>query len=463
MSGLARIMQDRGAVPSGADAMESEVVSDLRSSGIRIATGDDPLAEDIPGDCELVVCSAAIRPDDPALERARAANLRILTYAEAVGLAMKGRTGVSIAGTHGKSTTTSMLAHCLVECGMDPSYIAGARCPQLGGGWRVGAANLGSGEDSRPGIFVAEACEFNRSFHRHRPTIALINNVEEDHLDFYGSIDEIVESFRDFARLLPPTKDGGRLLIAHEGGHRREICSGLDCEIRTFGFAPSADHQIVHDAAAGRIGIMEDGAFVAGWDTMLAGDHNALNAGAAAILAHWLGASWDRIAGALETFEGVERRMQRLGTVDTRDGGKAVVIDDYGHHPSECEATLRAIRTSMRPRRLICVFQPHQHSRTRFLLEQFARAFGRADLVIVPEIHFVRDSEEERRRISASDLVDRLRATGTTAMHAHPFQAIVEHLEEVLCDEDLVVVMGAGPVWQIGHELVARNLHGGDS
>ena len=149
--------------------------------------------------------------------------------------------------------------------------------------------------------------------------------------------------------------------------------------------------------------------------------------------------------------------MQRLGEVGTSDGGTAVVIDDYGHHPSECEVTLRAIRASMRPRRLICVFQPHQHSRTRFLLEQFAHAFGQADLVIVPEIFFVRDSEEERRRISAADLVDRLRASGTTAMHAHPFQAIVEHLEEVLRDGDLVVVMGAGPVWQIGRSLVDRS------
>ena len=462
MSGLARILHDRGALPSGADAIESEVVSGLRASGIRVATGEDPVASEIPQDCELVVSSAAIRSDDPALERAHAANIRTLTYAEAVGLAMKGRIGVSISGTHGKSTTTSMLAHCLVECGLDPSYIAGARCPQLGGGWRVGAARIGTEESSRPGIFVAEACEFNRSFHRHRPTMALINNVEEDHLDFYGSIDEIVESFRDFARLLPAAKEGGKLLIAHDGGHRREICSGLTSEVRTFGFAPSADYQIIHDASAGRIGLMEDGAFVAGWDTKLAGDYNALNAGAAAILAHWLGAEWDQIAKALESFEGVERRMQRLGTVDTRDGGAAVVIDDYGHHPSECEATLRAIRTSMRPRRLICVFQPHQHSRTRFLLEQFAHAFGQADLVIVPEIYFVRDSEEERRRISASDLVDRLRASGTTAMHAHPFEAIVEHLEEVLCNEDLVVVMGAGPVWRIGHDLVARN-HGDDA
>jgi UDP-N-acetylmuramate--alanine ligase len=191
-----------------------------------------------------------------------------------------------------------------------------------------------------------------------------------------------------------------------------------------------------------------------------------LNAAAAAILGHELGADWDAMAAALADFEGVDRRMQRLGTVATRDEGEALVIDDYGHHPSECEATLRALRTRFQPRRLICVFQPHQHSRTRFLLEQFATAFGQADLVIVPEIFFVRDSEEERRRISAADLVDRLRARGTTAMHVHPFEAIVEHLEEVLRGDDLVVVMGAGPVWRIGRSLVERGAErrtGGES
>lgn len=454
MSGLARIALDRGAMVSGADAGPSEAVEALTAAGIEVVVGEDGPAVDLPDGIDLVVASAAVPPDHPIRGRAASRGVPVASYAEAVGMAMHGRTGVSIAGTHGKSTTTSMLAHCLVACGLDPSFIAGAHCPQLGGGWRVGAETVG--EDARPGVFVAEACEFNRSFHHHRPTIGLVNNLEEDHLDFYGSIDEIVESFRDFARLLPSEENGGALLIAHDGAHRREVTAGLRCRVRTFGFSPSADHQVVFDAAAGRLGLLEDGAWVVQWDTRLAGDHNALNAAAAAILARWLGADWDAIGAALASFEGVDRRMQRLGTVPTTDGGEALVFDDYGHHPSECDATLRALRTRYRPRRLVCVFQPHQHSRTRFLLEQFATAFGQAELVIVPEIFFVRDSEEERRRISAADLVDRLRARGTTAMHVHPFEAIVEHLEEVLRGDDLVVVMGAGPVWRIGHALVER-------
>lgn len=466
MSGLARLVADRGGICTGTDASENPAIESLRTTGIRIETGD--AAVSLPEACELVVASAAIPPEHPSRVAATDRGLEILSYAEAVGRAMIGRTAVSIAGTHGKSTTTSMLAHVLVSCGLDPSFIAGANCPQIGGGSRVGADRLPNHPDpidtgDRPGIFVAEACEFNRSFHHHRPTMALINNVEEDHLDFYESIDEIVKSFHDFARLLPAADIGGRLLIAHEGGHRREISAGLPCDVRTFGFSPAADFQVFFDAAAGRIGILDSGAFVAEWNSRLAGHHNALNAAAAGILAHWLGAAWDDIAAALADFEGLDRRMQFLGTMPTADGGQARVFDDYGHHPSECEATLRALRTAERPQRLICVFQPHQHSRTRFLLEQFAHGFSQADLVLVPRIHFVRDSEEERRLISAGDLVERLRDHGTSAMHVHPFGAIVEHLEAIGQDGDLIVVMGAGPVWQIGRGVVDRGVHGGDS
>jgi UDP-N-acetylmuramate--alanine ligase len=461
MSGLARMIQRRGAACSGTDSIDGPLVEELRATGMAVSVGDTEASATLPAACDLLIASAAIPSTHPLLLDADRRGIEVLSYAEAVGRAMLGRTAVSIAGTHGKSTTTSMLAHVLVHCGLDPSFIAGANCRQLGGGSRVGADRLPNRPDDpaagdRPGIFVAEACEFNRSFHHHHPTIALINNVEEDHLDFYASIDEIVESFHDFAKILPPADSGGRLLIAHEGGHRREISAGLRCGVATFGFSPDADHQVFFDASARRIGILEHGAFVAEWTTRLAGHHNALNAAAAGILAHWLGADWDDVATALAAFEGVDRRMQRLGTMPTADGGTATIFDDYGHHPSECEATLRALRVAENPARLICVFQPHQHSRTRFLLDQFAHGFSQADLVVVPRIHFVRDSEEERRRISSGDLVERLRSNGTSAMHVHPFEAIVEQLEAIGRDGDLIVVMGAGPVWQIGRSLVDR-------
>ena len=198
------------------------------------------------------------------------------------------------------------------------------------------------------------------------------------------------------------------------------------------------------------------------WTTPMPGAHNASNAAAAAIIAHRAGAEWPEIIDAIESFAGLDRRLQRLGGRSLIGGGHVEVLDDYGHHPSEVEVTLRAIRGRWDPKRLICVFQPHQHSRTRFLLDQFATSFTLADIVIVPHIHFVRDSEAERNRVSAGDLVDRLRARGTTAMHMHPFEAIVEQLEVICRDGDLIVVMGAGSVWEIGRAFIDAERSAGD-
>jgi UDP-N-acetylmuramate--alanine ligase len=415
----------------------------------------------LPEGCDLLIASAAIKPDHPMMVAAELAGIETISYAQAIGRAQLGRTAVSVAGTHGKSTTTSMLAWILMSCGLDPSFIAGAICPQLGGGSRVGAERLATptGGD-RPGIFVAEACEFNRSFHHHRPTFALINNIEEDHLDVYASIEEIIKAFAQFASVIPSANDGGRLLIAHDGAHRREVTAGLACGIATFGFAPSADYQVFLDTKARRLGLLDKGVWLAQWTPQIAGEHNALNAAAAAVLASWLGADWDDIAHALSAFKGVERRMQHLGDRPAVRGGRVRVYDDYGHHPSECEQTLRALRVAEEPKRIVCVFQPHQHSRTRFLLDEFANSFSNADIVIVPPIFFVRDSEEEKRQISSADLVDRLRERGIAAMHLHPFEAIVEQLDVLCEDGDLVVVMGAGPVWKIGHEFLRRGNDG---
>ncbi len=455
MSGLAQMLKRRGAIVSGSDMTASTVTESLETEGIRVNIGHG--AELLPAPCDLVIASAAIKPDHPEMVEAVNRGLDVITYAEAVGLVQKGRTGVSIAGTHGKSSTTAMLSWILIEAGLDPSFIVGAICDQIGGGSRTGSAAIPAGtQRGRPGILVAEACEFNRSFHHHHPMIGLINNVEEDHLEIYGTIDEIVKAFREFALLIPSAEKGGKLLIAAEGAHRREVASDLPCQVATFGWTPAADYQVQYDKRTGQTSVIIDGLTVCSWTSLLPGDHMALNGAAAAILAHWLGAEWAQIGIALSTFSGVERRMQRLGTRTMRHGGSVTVFDDYAHHPTECEKTLQALRARIAPKRLICVFQPHQHSRTRFLLEHFAQSFSNADIVIVPHIYFVRDSEEERSRVSAGDLVDRLRARGVTAMHLYPFDAIVEQLECICADGDLVVVMGAGPVWKIGTAFLDR-------
>jgi UDP-N-acetylmuramate--alanine ligase len=453
MSGLALMLQARGAHCHGSDSTPSELTADLQARGIAVT--DQQVAAALPETCDLVIASAAIKPDHPELLAAQERGLEVISYAEAVGLAQSGRTAVSIAGTHGKSTTTAMLAHALIECGLDPSFIVGATCAQIGGGSRCGGAVIpGSGPlAGRPGILVAEACEFNRSFHHHRPQLGLVNNVEEDHLDIYGSLEAIIEAFAGFARLMPAADAGGRLLIAHEGAHRRQITAGLACAVETFGFSPAADYQVVCDVAVRRAGLLQAGHWLTQWTNAMPGEHNALNAAAAAILAHHLGADWDDISAALTSFRGIDRRMQRLGTRAV-PGGEVIVYDDYGHHPTEIDATLRALRAAEKPQRLICVFQPHQHSRTRFLLEQFAQSFSVADVVIVPHIYFVRDSEVEKTRVSASDLVDRLRQRRVAAMHLHPFEAIVEQLQTMCRAGDLLVIMGAGPVWKVARQFL---------
>ena len=456
VSGLARLMRQVGAVCTGSDHTPSELTWALEADGIAVCY--QQTAEAIPRRCDLVIASAAIKPEHRELLAAQQRAIPTMTYAEALGMVQTRRTGVSIAGTHGKSTSAAMLCHVLIECGLDPSFIVGANCAQIGGGSRVGSPVV-PGEGSyagRRGLLIAEACEFNRSFHHHRPVVGLINNVEQDHLDVYGDLSAIIEAFGEFAELLPPADRRGHLLIAHDGAHRREITGGLCCKIETFGFNPAADYSVMFDPEASHVTITHDQQPVAEWTNSMPGEHNALNSAAAAVLGHILGADWDRIGDALDTFVGIDRRMQRLGS-KTLASGSVVVYDDYGHHPTEIEATLRALKTMEQPKRLVCVFQPHQHSRTRFLLEEFAQSFTSADVVIVPHIYFVRDSEVEKQRVSAADLVDRLRQRDIAAMHVYPFEAIVEQLEMICRDGDLVVVMGAGPVWQVAHQFLGSS------
>jgi UDP-N-acetylmuramate--alanine ligase len=504
MSGLARLAQHLGASCSGSDLNPSSTVQSLRDSGIGVAL--EQSAESLPDDCGLVVVSAAIRDDHPELTQAVRRGIDVKKYAQLLGELMIGRTGVAIAGTHGKSTTTSMLSHILIQTGLDPSCIVGANCRQIGGGVRVGQSD----------ILVAEACEYDRSFHNFHPTHAVILNVEADHLDVYSSLDEIVESFKIFAQRIPgkdttqaprgnaglntdqstasnahlptpaPSEAKGRippptaptpgtLLINHETPHRIEITAGLNCAVETVGFAYQADWRIGIKGNQARLHHGDDntggtggagGAGGAGgvmdWTSPMPGEHMAYNAAVAAITAHRLGAPWHDIAKAIEGFQGLDRRMQLMGTrnadgpadPDAPRDKVITVVDDYGHHPTEIDTTLRALRHHYQPNRLICVFQPHQHSRTRFLMDEFAVSFSSADTVIVPHIYFVRDSEKERHAVTAGDLVDRLRNKGVQAMHLYPFAAIIEQLKLITRPGDLVVTMGAGNVWEVARDFL---------
>ncbi|MEM9882475.1 MAG: UDP-N-acetylmuramate--L-alanine ligase [Planctomycetota bacterium] len=438
MSGLARLVRQRGAEVTGSDQGKSDAVAAVRAAGIDVTL--EQTAAAVPEGCATLVISAAIPEDHPEVVEARRRGVEVVKYAAMLGRLMgqSGTAGVAIAGTHGKSTTTAILCHVLLSAGLDPSFILGAHCEQIGGGSRAGGG----------GLLVAEACEYDRSFHHLRPTHAVVLNVEADHLDIYDSLDAIVQSFRQFVGLLP---EGGSLLIQHESPHRLAVTAGVSCATETIGFASQADWRVrvegptvtLHHGSGGSSG--GDGQAVCAWVQPMPGDHFAYNAAAAAVAAHRLGAPWEAIGPAVANFRGLDRRMQELG-----QRGGVTVVDDYGHHPTEVDTTLRALRNHHRPERLICVFQPHQHSRTRHLMEQFVVSFGAADVVIVPEIYFVRDSEQERQAVTAGALVERLRAHGVSAMHLHPFDAIVEQLNVMARPGDLVVTMGAGDVWKVG-------------
>lgn len=470
MSALARMLIARGAIVTGSDMAPGEATDQLARLGVGIAF--DQRAGRLPEDTDLVIASAAVRPDNPEHIAATQRGIETITYPEALGRMMLARTGVALAGTHGKSTTTAMLAHALIHAGLDPSVIVGATTPHLAQpghpptGFRLGADTIPAGPMAgSPGLLLAEACEFNRSFHNLHPTIATIMSVEADHLDIYGSLDAVIQAFAEFAARLPAERDGGRLLIAHDGAHRREITAATHAQVQTFGFAPAADWVLTYDNDTRRVGLSNNNKLVATWINRLPGIHMAANSAVAATLAIWLGAEPTAVAEALASFTGLDRRMQFLAEHREPHWPKSAppvrVYDDYGHHPTEIEATLRALRDAERPEqqggRLICVFQPHQHSRTRFLLEEFAQSFAHADVVIVPHIYFVRDSEIEKAKVSAADLVDRLRQRGVQAMHLYPFEAIVEQLQIVCRPGDLLVVMGAGPVWQVARKFLDRN------
>lgn len=480
MSGLAQLFLARGGKVSGSDRDESEMLAELRSKGIDITL--DQTSGWLPETCNLVVASAAIRPDHPQWMAAESKGIRVLLYAEALGACMRGHTGIAVAGTHGKSSTTAMLGCALTDAGLTPSVIVGATSPQLAEGciassqhdlrhmligpsvgYRVGSASIPIGAlQGQPGLLVAEACEYNRSFHNFRPRFASIANVESDHLDCYGTFDNVIESFQHFAASLPSAAEGGKLLIGHDGAQRTRVTSGITCEVATIGFSPEADYVVGFDPATRACSLTHHRTTIARWTARIPGSHMALNAGTAMTLALWSGADPLKVARSLSLFAGVDRRMQLLGEVSrTHAGvtGNVRVFDDYGHHPTEIEVTLRAIREAERPEakggRLICVFQPHQHSRTRHMLNEFASSFQHADIVLVPHIYFVRDSQEERTRVTAGDLVEKLVERGVDATHLDSFELIVERLQEIVRPHDLIVAMGAGPVWQVARGFLA--------
>lgn len=436
MSGLASMLLDCGAIVSGSDATPNAPTFKLIERGVKVSR--DQIGELLSGQIDLVVRSAAIKDDHPEMIAARALKLQTIKYAQLLGLVMKERDGIAVAGTHGKSTTTAMIAYALTVCGESPSFVVGGTVPQLGGGSASGQGKT----------FVAEACEFDRSFHNLHPKIALITNVEEDHLDCYKNISEIIESFNKFARLVP--QDGLILANGNDANVAKSL-QGINAPIETVSINGETTWCVRPTglSAGCHLGdVYLRGQRVARLELQVPGLHNLYNATMAMAACHAAGVDLEKAALAIGQFLGVDRRCSEIGEYN---GAK--IVDDYGHHPTEVDATLEALRERYNPKRLICVFQPHQHSRTRFLLEDFATSFSSADLTIMADIYFVRDSQQERHEICAQDLVNRIEKNGQKAVHIPEFGDIVAHLKRLAQPGDLIVTMGAGNVWEIGREL----------
>ena len=444
MSGLASVLLDAGAIVSGSEPKPNPQTFELTQRGAAISR--DQLGELLSAQTELVVRTAAVPDWNPEYKAALRYGIPTIKYADLLGQIMQERLGIAVAGTHGKSTTTAMISHALLRCGADPSFVIGGIVKQLGGGSRSGHGKS----------FVVEACEFDRSFHKLHPTIALITNIEEDHLDCYNNLDEIVESFHVFSNLVP--HDGVILANGQDANVARAL-EGVISPIERIGVVASGavppELTWATDVTGIKDGcqcgeVLRDGKRVATLKLCIPGIHNLFNATMAIAACASVGVDLAQAAAAINEFEGVDRRMSEMGQCNG-----AIIIDDYGHHPTEIRATLIAICEKYQPQRLFCVFQPHQHSRTRFLLDDFAASFAAATETIVPDIYFVRDSEAERQRITSAELVERIIDHGQEATHIAKLADIPAYLRPRLRDGDVVVTMGAGNVWEIARDLIA--------
>jgi len=440
MSGLAGVLLRCGAVLSGSDRQGFKAQGRLEELGAAIAIGHAPI--NIPSDCNIVVASAAVKKDNPEYAEAVRRGLPVMSYAQMLGQVMKLRTGIAVSGTHGKSTTTALVAFILRHAKADPTFVVGADVPQLDGSSAVGDG----------AHFVAEACEYDRSFLNLFPRYAAILNLEEDHLDYFHGIQDIISAFHGLAELVP---DNGAVIANGEDANVAAALKGINAPVETFGTSEGLTWRAVDIRSVEgcyQFTILRDGLpFTDVSMDNLPGRHQVFNALAATALAHHAGVAPDVISLALSKFAGAARRLFKRG-----EAGGILILDDYGHHPTEVQVTLRAVREHYPNRKLWVIFQPHQHSRTRFLLDDFAKSFGQADHLLVPDIYFVRDSEAEQNAISSRHLVERVCANNCDAKYLPGHEEIVEYVATHARSGDVVMTMGAGDVWKIADELVRR-------
>ena len=441
MKALAEYFIDRGWRVTGTDLQAASPAGiALRQRGVTLFP--EHAASHIPPDVRLVVYSSAVQENNP--ERLWATENRVAScaYHDMLGALMQGRVGISIAGTHGKSTTTALTGCVLTTSGLQPTVLVGAEvCGSQANGW-AGSSSL----------LVVESCEYRRHFLSLQPKMAAILGIEADHFDCFADVAETIQAFQEFAVRLPPD---GLLVVHRDCEASQQACRGVVAEIETYSRNAGADWQAVDVEKiplGHRFRILYRGQEFCRTQLRVPGRHNVLNALAATALCHRAGATADQIADGIERFRGIRRRFEVLGD----DAAGVTVVDDYAHHPTAIQATLQAAREEFGARRLVCVFQPHQVSRTVGLLPDFARSFAAADEVIIVPVYGAREAYQKELSEVSARLAELITEQGVVARFSGSLDQTRASLDDTLRPMDVLLTLGAGDIDRIHYDFTRR-------
>ena len=436
MSGLAEILINRGYKVSGSDMNSSPITNHLEKIGVKIYIGQKK--ENL-NDVGAVVYTAAISNDNEELIAAKKLNVPLFNRAQFLGEIMKDfHHNIAVSGTHGKTTTTSMYSHVLLSAELDPTILVGGKLDIIDGYVRCGKSDF----------FLTEACEYKASFLSFFPTIGVILNIDADHLDYYKDINEIEETFKKFAHIIP--KDG--YLIANaEDKKVMEVAETVNCNVLSFGIDSGdvkAENVSFDERSRGSFDVIYNGEKILSITLKVPGRHNILNALSTVAGAIAMGIPYDKIKSGLEDFHGTNRRFEYKGK---KNG--VTIIDDYAHHPKEIKATLAAAK-NFPHKKLVIAFQPHTYTRTKSLFKEFSEVFDDVDELILADIYAAR--EKDTGIVSSQMLCDAIKERGVNAINIHSFDEIESYLEKTLEDGDLFITVGAGDIFKVGEALLDK-------
>lgn len=437
MSGLAKILKDKGFRVSGSDSVSSALTTELEEDGCLISY--EQSANNINTDINLVVYTAAIQSSNPELAKAFELGIPTITRADLLGQIMNNyKVAVNVAGTHGKTTTTSMVSEVLIAADADPTISLGGILDSIGGNIRLGKSD----------IFVTEACEYTNSFLSFFPTINIILNIEEDHLDFFKDINDIRHSFKLFTEKLP---ENGTLIINSDIDDIDYFYKDTTCNVITVGSDPAKSKYSATDISYDSFGCCTYTLLIEGTPSgtislKVPGIHNVYNSLAAVALGFELDIPFVKIQQGLLSFNGTKRRFEKKGEING-----VTIIDDYAHHPDEIAATLNSAKHYPH-NNIWCVFQPHTYSRTKILLDKFAESLSHADKVVLADIYASRETDD--LGISSADLMEEIRKFGTECYYFPSFEEIQKFLSNNCINGDLLITMGAGDIYKVGENML---------